>query len=92
MKGFDMNWFILIILFVTTVLDAFRDRWIPKRCRGEAWLAWHLVKWGAFFLPLILLSYIWLDQHAFKPVYIAFFVAFAIFCNVVWNVIYKFKK
>lgn len=87
-----MNWIILIIIFITTILDAFRDRWIPKICRGDDWFLWHFVKWGAFFLPLILLSYFWLKSYNFQIVYIITFILFAILCNITWRFIYKYKK
>lgn len=87
-----MEWVILIVILTTTILDAFRDRWIPKVCRGEDWLLWHLVKWGAFFLPLILLSYFWLEHYRFRTSNIIIFIVFAIVCNVVWSFVYQYKN
>jgi sensor histidine kinase YesM len=87
-----MDWIILIIIFIATILDAFRDRWIPKVCRGEDWLLWHLAKWGAFFPPLILLSYFWLKYYNFQMSYIFIFLLFAILCKIIWKIIYKYKK
>jgi len=87
-----MDWIILIIVFTTTILDAFRDGWIPKVCRGEDWLLWHLARWGAFFLPLLLLSFFWLKYFNFQLNYIIIFSLFAILCNIVWRFIYSYKK
>ena len=86
-----MEWIILVVILITTILDAFRDRWIPKVCRGDDWLMWHIVKWGAFFLPLLLLSYFWLEYQNFKTIYIFAFIVFAILCNIIWRSIYRFK-
>ncbi len=87
-----MNWIIVAVILLTTILDAFRDRWLPKVCRGEDWLMWHLVKWGAFFLPLALLSFFWLRSFHFQTVYILAFVVFAVGCKIVWRLIYNYKK
>jgi hypothetical protein len=86
-----MSWVIVVVILLTTILDAFRDRWLPKVCRGEDWLMWHLVKWGAFFLPLGLLSYYWLSAYHFQTVYIIGFAIFAVLCKIVWRLIYNYK-
>lgn len=87
-----ITWIILLIIIFVVIMDAIRDRWLPKRCRGEAWLEWHLVKWGAFFPPLILLSYLWLSYYDFQLIYILVFIIFVIFCSLVWKFIYGFKN
>jgi len=83
---------ILGVVLLTVILDAMRDRWLPKRCRDEAWLEWHLVKWGAFFPPLILLSYFWLAYYDFRLIYILIYILFVILCSIVWRFIYGFKN
>ncbi|MBN2010884.1 hypothetical protein JW960_16165 [candidate division KSB1 bacterium] len=85
-------WIIPIAIIITVIMDAVRDRWLPKRCRGEAWFEWHAVKWIGFFSPLIVLSYFWLDYFHFRTRYIIIFVGFALICNLLWDVFYNFKN
>ena len=85
-------WIIPVVILLTVFLDAMRDRWLPKICRGEAWLEWHLVKWAGFFLPLILLSYLWLDFYHFQLKFIIGYLLFAVICNILWKFLYNYKK
>ena len=85
-------WVIPVAIIITVITDAIRDRWLPKRCRDEAWLEWHLVKWIATFTPLLVLSYLWLDYYRFRLRYLIIFVAFVLFCNLLWSFIYKFRN
>jgi len=86
-----MSWLIVAVILTSTIMDAVRDRWLPKVCNGEDWWRWHLVKWGAFFPPLILLSYFWLEYYHFQIIYIFAMVVFAVLCNIIWRFVYNYK-
>lgn len=79
---------ILVTIFVSVVFDAYRDSWVHRK-PDIGWLRWHLVKWTAFFSPLILLSYFYFREGGFTVAMVAIFLVFILICLFVWRRIYR---
>ena len=73
-------WIASAIIIVVTCCDALRDRWSS---RNVEWWKWHIVKWIAFFVPLVALTVL------FVP--ILYWIFLAAFCSFLWNFLYRFK-
>lgn len=78
---------ILVIILISVIFDAYRDSWIHRK-PGISWLRWHLVKWTAFFSPLVLLSYFYFQEGDFSVAMVVIFLVFALVCLFVWRRIY----
>ena len=65
------------IVMVVTICDAYRDRWMPDRCRGEKRRQWHWVKWVAFFTPLGYMVFDYFEMTGVTVENVAFVAAFA---------------
>lgn len=74
-----MIWTILIIA-IATIFDAWRDAWI-----NAAWWPRHVVKWVAFYVPLIYLLYKdgWFERKRLK--YLPLLAAAML---IVWELVY----
>ena len=89
-----MRYVILIIIYISVIADAWRDKLIPEllyKKYGE-WtpVQWqyHLVKWLSMFSLWILLSYIWFHVEHYKYE-IGIFCIFAGICSLTWKWIYN---
>lgn len=76
----------LAIIIIVTICDALRDRWTFDL--GPAWTKkqwrWHIVKWLAFYLPLL---YIVVKMGVGRMT-----AVLAIVCFFLWRGIYYYKR
>ena len=78
---------IMVTILIAVIFDAYRDSWVHRK-PGISWQRWHLVKWIAFFSPLVLLSYFYFREGGFTVAMVVIFSIFALVCLVVWRMIY----
>ena len=84
------DWYLLGLFIVVSIFDALRDRWLPVHSDSKwwyfqydwKWWRWHLVKWVAFFLPLMEL--LRLSGWHWLQISIA-----AVLCLLIWMTTYK---
>lgn len=74
-----MQLFIIILIIIVSALDALRDAWYGQK----DFRTWHLVKWAAFYPPLIVLLVTFVDWHWWVPVVVAAWIAWRIGAVVV---------
>ena len=81
-KGDFMNavWAVVIII-VVTVCDALRDRWIT---RNVGWWQWHIVKWIAFYTPLVVLTVLFIPWVWWPPLVIV--------AEILWRVVNRYRS
>ncbi len=72
-------WIALLITAVTCC-DALRDRWVDRKVE---WWQWHIVKWIAFYTPLVTLTILFIPL-VYWPVLVA--------SNwILWRLIYRYN-
>lgn len=68
------------IVFVVACSDALRDRWVSRQV---GWWQWHIIKWLAFYPPLVALVVLFVPKVYWAPL--------AAICMIAWRVIYRYK-
>ena len=74
------------LIMIVVIADAIKDGLAGRGC--ASWLPWHIFKWIAFYVPLMFMVYVYLARCAFHPFEIIFILLYAIFCKVVWKMVY----
>jgi len=69
----------LIVLAAAVLLDPVRDAWIYRH-PSISWKDWHLVKWFAYFPPLVLIT---LNYFAWHEI-----IFIAVIALVAWRFVY----
>lgn len=78
------------LIMIVVIADAIKD---GLAGRGSApWLAWHIPKWIAFYTPMLFMVYVYLARCAFHPYEIIFILLYAIFCKVIWKMVYMLTQ
>jgi hypothetical protein len=70
-----------LTIAIITVCDAARDAWLHSRKPGVGWWEWHIVKWVAFYIPLVWLCMVYL------PLW--WTLLLALLCYGLWNLVYN---
>ncbi len=70
---------VALIVIVVTCCDAFRDRWTSRQVN---WWQWHIVKWIAFYTPLVALTVLFIPW--------IFWIPLVIVARIVWRAIYLY--
>ena len=73
-------YWVAFIVLVVTAADALRDRWTSRRVN---WWQWHIVKWIAFYTPLVALTVFFIPWESW--------FALAIGAWLLWRAIYRYK-
>lgn len=75
----------LLIIYLACVFDAWRD---AQSCRKEriSWKKWHIVKWCAFYPPLVYLVLLWFVESGYNYISLA---GFTVICWITWRFIYN---
>ena len=69
---------------VVCICDALRDKWVD---RIVGWNQWHLVKWIAFYVPLIIIiMFVKPVKHDWLTVFV-----YTLFCWALWNIVYNWR-
>ncbi|MBN1560413.1 hypothetical protein JW998_09195 [candidate division KSB1 bacterium] len=69
-----------VIVVIVTASDALRDRWVSRQV---GWWQWHIVKWIAFYPPVIALTIRYIPWPYWIPL--------TAVCWILWRVIYRFN-
>lgn len=70
-----------LLIALVTICDAMRDAWVSGRRRDIGWWEWHIVKWIAFYAPLVVLCVTFLETWQM--------LALAILCYGLWELTYR---
>jgi len=87
-----LNYIILLLVCISVLADALRDRWMPARMRGEMWWPWHLAKWtSSFFMWLLATGLVWASMK-FDFLILVELILFGGILKISWNFLYRFKR
>ncbi|MBN1465995.1 hypothetical protein JXA02_09550 [candidate division KSB1 bacterium] len=69
-----------VIVVIVTASDALRDRWVVRQV---GWWQWHIVKWIAFYPPLVVLTVRYIPWIYWIPLVAV--------CWILWRVLYRLE-